>query len=96
VSPGETSNLCTGFVARIHRLLAPGGELVAIAPRSFCNSPYFQPFREGFLQQMSLRRLHVFDSRQAAFRTDAVLQENIIFHAVRSHGRVGMGLAWVF
>jgi adenine-specific DNA-methyltransferase len=80
----ETSNLYTGFVALIHRLLAPGGELVAITPRSFCNGPYFQPFREGFLQQMSLRRLHVFDSRQAAFRTDAVLQENIIFHPVRA------------
>lgn len=80
----ETSNLYTGFIALIQRLLAPGGELVAITPRSFCNGPYFRPFREGFLQQMSLRRLHVFDSRQAAFRTDAVLQENIIFHAVRS------------
>jgi adenine-specific DNA-methyltransferase len=59
VSLGETSNLYTGFVALIHRLLAPGGELVAITPRSSCNGPYFQPFREGFLQQMSLRRLPV-------------------------------------
>jgi len=32
---------------------------------------------------MELRRIHVFDSRQAAFRDVGVLQENIIFHAVR-------------
>jgi adenine-specific DNA-methyltransferase len=32
---------------------------------------------------MSLRRLHVFKSRSAAFSRDAVLQENIIFHAVK-------------
>ena len=60
-----------------------GGELVAITPRSFCNGPYFKPFREDFLETMSLRRLHVFESRSAAFSGDAVLQENIIFHAVK-------------
>lgn len=80
----ETSNLYTGFIALIQRLLVTGGELVAITPRSFCNGPYFRPFREDFLRQMSLRRLHIFESREAAFRADGVLQENIIFHAVRS------------
>ena len=79
----ETSNLYTGFIALIQRLLVPGGQLVGITPRSFCNGPYFRPFREDFLGTMALRRLHVFESRQAAFRTDGVLQENIVFHAVR-------------
>ncbi len=79
----ETSNLYTGFIALIQRLLVPGGQLVGITPRSFCNGPYFRPFREDFLSQLELRRLHVFESRQAAFRDDRVLQENIIFHAVR-------------
>ncbi|RYD30714.1 MAG: SAM-dependent methyltransferase [Verrucomicrobiaceae bacterium] len=85
----ETSNLYTGFIALVHRLLVPGGQLVAITPRSFCNGPYFRPFRGDLLKQMALRRLHVFESRKAAFRDDAVLQENIIFHAVksRSHPR---------
>ena len=64
-------------------MLVNGGELVAITPRSFCNGPYFKPFREDFLETMSLRRLHVFKSRSAAFSRDAVLQENIIFHAVK-------------
>ncbi|MEN3369196.1 MAG: adenine-specific DNA-methyltransferase [Verrucomicrobiota bacterium] len=79
----ETSNLYTGFIALIQRLLVPGGQLVGITPRSFCNGPYFRPFREDFLSQLELRRLHVFESRQAAFRGDSVLQENIIFHAVK-------------
>ncbi|MCC7374900.1 MAG: Eco57I restriction-modification methylase domain-containing protein [Verrucomicrobiales bacterium] len=79
----ETSNLYTGFVALMLRLLEPGGQLVAITPRSFCNGPYFRPFREDFLSRVELRRLHVFESRKAAFREDAVLQENVIFHAVR-------------
>lgn len=78
----ETSNLYTGFVALAQRLLVPGGQLVAITPRSFCNGPYFRAFREDFLSSMELRRIHVFDSRQAAFRGDSVLQENIIFHAM--------------
>jgi adenine-specific DNA-methyltransferase len=80
----ETSNLYTGFVALITKLLADRGELVAITPRSFCNGPYFKPFRADFLETMSLRRLHVFESRSAAFSRDDVLQENIIVHAVKS------------
>lgn len=79
----EASNLYAGFVALVIRLLVKGGELVAITPRSFCNGPYFKLFREDLLEIMSLRRLHLFESRSAAFSRDAVLQENIIFHAVK-------------
>jgi adenine-specific DNA-methyltransferase len=83
----ETSNLYTGFIALIQRLLVPGGQLVGITPRSFCNGPYFRPFREDFLSHLELRRLHVFESRKAAFRSDNVLQENIIFHAVKGRNQ---------
>jgi adenine-specific DNA-methyltransferase len=84
----EASNLYAGFVALIIRLLESGGELVAITPRSFCNGPYFKPFRKDFLHAMSLRRLHVFESRSAAFSADSVLQENIIFHALKSESKL--------
>jgi adenine-specific DNA-methyltransferase len=80
----ETSNLYAGFIALIHRVLVPGGQIVGITPRSFCNGPYFRPFREDFLANLGLRRIHVFESREAAFRGDNVLQENIIFHAVKT------------
>jgi tRNA1(Val) A37 N6-methylase TrmN6 len=77
----ETTNLYTAFVGLALRLLEPGGELVAITPRSFCNGPYFRPFRRLLLGEASLRRVHVFESRDRAFADDAVLQENVIFHA---------------
>jgi len=80
----ETSNLYTGFVSLIARLLVNDGELVVITPRSFCNGPYFKPFRREFLETMSLRRLHVFESRSAAFSKDEVLQENVIAHGVKN------------
>lgn len=83
----ETSNLYTGFLAVAIRLLEPGGELVAITPRSFCNGPYFKPFRELLLKEMSLLRIHMFESRTHAFKDDAVLQENIIFHAVKGQAQ---------
>jgi len=79
----ETSNLYTGFLALITKRLVPGGQLVAITPRSFCNGPYFQPFRQQFLETMALMRLHVFDSRSETFKEDRVLQETIIFHALK-------------
>jgi adenine-specific DNA-methyltransferase len=80
----ETSNLYTGFLALAIHLLAPDGELVAITPRSFCNGPYFRPFREFFLRTMALRQFHLFESRQQSFRDDAVLQENVIVSAIKS------------
>lgn len=83
----ETSNLYTGFIALIQKLLIPTGQIVGITPRSFCNGPYFRLFRAEFLRNMELRRLHVFESRNAAFRDDSVLQENIIFHAVKGRAQ---------
>jgi adenine-specific DNA-methyltransferase len=80
----ETSNLYTGFLALVIKLLAPGGELVTITPRSFCNGPYFTPFRHLLLETMALRHIHVFESRTQAFKDDAVLQENIIMYAVKN------------
>lgn len=80
----ETSNLYAGFLAVTAELLAPGGEMVAITPRSFCNGPYFEPFRRFFLRTMRFRRVHVFDARDRAFADDEVLQENIIFRAEKT------------
>ncbi len=80
----ETSNLYTGFLALTEQLLAPGGEIVAITPRSFCNGLYFEPFRRFFLQAMRFRRVHVFDARDRAFADDEVLQENVVFRAEKT------------
>lgn len=74
----ETVNLYSAFVALALDLLAPGGYLVAIIPRSFCNGPYYKPFRKFILRRAAIRHMHLFESRNRAFKEDGVLQENII------------------
>jgi hypothetical protein len=74
----ETVNLYSAFVALALSLMKPGGQLVAIIPRSFCNGPYYRPFREYLLNRAALRHLHLFASRTTAFKDDDVLQENVI------------------
>lgn len=76
----ESVNLYTGFLALAVALTTKGGEVVAIVPRSFCNGTYFKQFREWLLSHVSIRQIHVFDSRSKAFQEDSVLQENIILH----------------
>jgi adenine-specific DNA-methyltransferase len=80
----EVANLYAVFVWLSMLLLEPGGQMVAITPRSFCNGPYFKKFRAAFLRMMSLEQIHIFESRKKAFGDDDVLQENIIYHAVRA------------
>jgi len=79
----ETVNLYAGFVALAIQQLAPEGELVAIIPRSFCNGPYYQSFRELILEETAIQHIHIFDSRTNTFVDDDVLQENIIIHLVK-------------
>jgi len=79
----QTSNLYTAFLWLTQKLLDWGGELVAITPRSFCNGPYFRPFRKAFLESMSVGRVHLFESRGQAFSGDDVLQENVVFQAIK-------------
>lgn len=77
----ETVNLYSAFVALAVKQLEDGGELVAITPRSFCNGPYYEPFRHYLLSNTALLELLVFESRKKAFADDDVLQENVIFLA---------------
>lgn len=79
----ETVNLYSAFVALAVALAAPGGQIVAIIPRSFCNGPYYRPFRSFVLERAAIRHIHLFESRNAAFKDDAVLQENVIIRLER-------------
>ena len=79
----ETVNLYSAFVALAVGQAAPGGQIVAIIPRSFCNGPYYRPFRDFILERAAIRHMHLFESRNKAFRDDEVLQENIIIHLER-------------
>lgn len=79
----ETVNLYSGFVGLALELLDTGGELVAIIPRSFCNGPYYQPFRRFLLNRAAILQMHLFETRDRAFKRDGVLQENVIIHLRR-------------
>ena len=79
----ETVNLYSAFVALAVAEAAPGGQIVAIIPRSFCNGPYYRPFRDFILARAAIRHMHLFDSRNTAFKDDEVLQENIIIRLER-------------
>ncbi|WP_024870570.1 Eco57I restriction-modification methylase domain-containing protein [Tolumonas lignilytica] len=79
----ETGNLYSAFVGLAIKLLEEGGELVAITPRSFCNGPYFNDFRRLLLDSCSINKIHVFNSRNSAFKTDKVLQENVVYHLTK-------------
>lgn len=79
----ETVNLYSAFVALAVAQTAPGGQIVAIIPRSFCNGPYYRPFRDFILERAAIRHMHLFDSRSKAFKDEEVLQENIIIRLER-------------
>ena len=79
-----TSNLYTAFLTLASSLLRTDGQLISITPRSFCNGPYFLPFRKALFSKMSIDRLHIYNSRSRAFNADGVLQENIILSAKKS------------
>lgn len=79
----ETVNLYPAFVALAVALATKGGHIVAIIPRSFCNGPYYRPFRDFMFARTALRHIHLFAARNNAFKDDDVLQENVIIHLQR-------------
>ena len=74
----ETVNLYSAFMGAAISLTEDNGYIVAIVPRSFCNGVYYKPFREFILKNCAIRHIHLFESRDKAFKDEAVLQENII------------------
>jgi len=79
----DCPNLYAAFLALGVIALKPGGQLVAITPRSFANGPYFERFRTFFLRSLTMNRVHTFESRSTVFSDNGVLQENIVFSGTR-------------
>jgi len=69
-------NIYAFFLAGAAQMLRPGGQLVAITPRSFCNGLYFRGFRHWFFEKIALDHIHSFESRTETFRD--VLQESLV------------------
>ena len=90
----ETVNLYTAFFALAILQMELGGEIVIIIPRSFCNGPYYKPFRDLMLAKCSVDLIHVFESRSQAFKDDEVLQENIILKLTRGGAQSDVTLSF--
>ena len=71
-------NLYAAFVVLTVLMLKPGGDVVAILPRSFCSGTYFKKFRQWLRTHCSLDEIIRYKSRSNVFRGDNVLQENVI------------------
>jgi len=72
-------NLYAAFIVLSIEMLKPGGELVAIVPRSFANGTYFKSFRQWLKAQGSIDWFVRYKGRSNLFRNDNVLQENVTF-----------------
>jgi adenine-specific DNA-methyltransferase len=83
----QVNNLYSAFIGLSISLLANNGHLVAITPRSFCNGPYFAPFRKFLVNSCSFKQIHLFNSRDNAFHEDDVLQENVIYYLRKNEVR---------
>jgi adenine-specific DNA-methyltransferase len=71
-------NIYALFMSACATILRPGGAYGVITPRSWTNGAYFRATRRALRQKLSVDALHLFDSRQAHFEDDAVLQEALI------------------
>lgn len=80
----DCPNMYAAFVTTALTLLADGGQLAAITPRSFANGRYFLPFRRFLTEVASFRHVVLFDRRDRIFRSSSVLQETVIFRLDKS------------
>lgn len=79
----RASNLYTIFTGLAADLLADGGQMSVIIPRSWANGPYHEPFRRFLLGRVGIDFLHVYEKRGKVFADADVLQENVVLHGVR-------------
>ncbi len=78
------TNIYTLFMALSAKLLSPQGKACFIVPRSFCSGVYFSEFRRDLLKDVRPLSVHLFQSRNEIFKSDEVLQENVIFSFEKS------------
>ena len=64
--------------------LKKNGEMTYIIPRSWTSGAYFKAFRKSFFHEMTLKNIHLFESRDKVFEAESVLQETMIFRAKKT------------
>lgn len=76
--PVRSPNLYSAFLMLAIKALKPGGQCVAIVPRSWMNGQYFQAFREWMFDRVSIDAFHIYGSRTEVFSDTDVLQETML------------------
>ena len=74
-------NLYALFMAKSLSLMNDGGEFVFITPRSWTSGSYFTRVRRAVQNELSINKIHVFNSRKKTFTEENVLQETMILFA---------------
>lgn len=77
----QVPNIYAAFLALGLHLLLPGGQQVAITPRSWMNGTYYSDFRHSFVRDAGIDAIYTFESRSRVFGNLGVLQESIIVAA---------------
>jgi len=78
------------FMAACARVLASNGRWCFITPRSWTNGQYFLAARRELLRLLHIDAIHIFESREAHFTDDEVLQEAVITWATARARAGGM------
>ena len=71
------TNIYTLFMGLASHMI-DSGLACFVVPRSFCSGAYFKQFRHDFMKNIQIQHIHIFESRDEAFRQDEVLQENLV------------------
>jgi len=83
-------NIYSLFMFFAAKMLKKEGEMIFIVPRSFCSGLYYKKVRKWLVKNLHFDRIHLFESRTDIFDDNEVLQENIIFKAIKKYpGELG-------
>lgn len=71
-------NIYAIFMAKISDMLAKGGRLCCLTPRSWTTGLYFKGIREKLIRQLDITSIHAFKDKKNSFPGQKIQQDSII------------------